>query len=87
MKMSRHLSALQFKECPDYSKLQVWLSELLPTDATHALRPGGKRSLSAALAGATPDPMKYLQATTGLSGATVVWLSEPKSFVPAICLA
>ena len=55
LKMSRHLSALQFKECPSHNKLQTWLSELTPADVTRPLRPpAGKKGLSAAPPGASP---------------------------------
>ena len=53
VKMSRHLAALQFKECPSYDKLQSWLSELTPADVSRPLRPpAGKKALSSALPGA-----------------------------------
>ena len=58
VKMSRHLSALQFKESPSYSKLQAWLSELTPADVTRPSRPpAGKRRLSTALPGASPNSL------------------------------
>ena len=54
VKMSRHLSAIQFKESPSYNKLQAWLSELTPADVTRPSRPpAGKRRLSTALPGAS----------------------------------
>ena len=39
MKMSQHLAALQFKESPDYAKLQGWLAQLTSADATRLLQP------------------------------------------------
>ena len=39
MKMSQHLAALQFKESPDYAKLQNWLAQLSSADATRLLQP------------------------------------------------
>ena len=37
--MSQHLAALQFKESPDYAKLQGWLAQLTSADATRLLQP------------------------------------------------
>ena len=37
--MSQHLAAIQFKESPDYAKLQNWLAQLTSADATRLLQP------------------------------------------------
>ena len=60
MKMSRHLANLQFKESPDYTKLQAWLAELKPADVTRTLQPvPGNRSTSAAMPGVLIPTLPY----------------------------